>query len=122
MATMKKTAPKKAAYSTKPKDKESLIQDITNRFSVTAREARDIVTSVGTVLATTKQLKPSAGGMGVTASSSRRQRQALSDLGKQIKETASAAKTGKSGTTALNSNSRVKNRNTGVVLAPGKKR
>jgi hypothetical protein len=122
MATMKKTAPKKAAYSTKPKDKESLIQDITNRFSVTAREARDIVTSVGTVLATTKQLKPGAGGTTPTVASSRRQGQAVSDLGKQIKETLTAAKTGKSGTTAMNSNSKTKNRNTGVVLAPGKKR
>ena len=32
----------------KPKDKKSMIQDITNRYRVTAREARDIVTAVST--------------------------------------------------------------------------
>jgi hypothetical protein len=32
----------------KPKDKKSLIQDITNRYRVTAREARDIVTAIST--------------------------------------------------------------------------
>jgi hypothetical protein len=32
----------------KSKDKKSLIQDITNRYRVTAREARDIVTAVST--------------------------------------------------------------------------
>ena len=32
----------------KPKDKKSIIQDITNRYRVTAREARDIVTAVST--------------------------------------------------------------------------
>ena len=110
MAQMRKTA------------KPSTVQQIAKRFGITAREARDIATAVGTVLATTKQLKPSDGGMGVTVASSRRQRQAVGDLGKQIKETVTAAKTGKSGTTALNSNARVKNRNTGVVLAPGTKR
>jgi hypothetical protein len=30
----------------KPKDKKSIIQDITNRYRVTAREARDIVTAI----------------------------------------------------------------------------
>ena len=109
----------------KPKPKpatKSLVSKVAGRAKTTAREARDVVTSVGTVLATTKQLKPSAGGYGFTGASSRRQRQALSDLGKQLKETASAAKTGKSGTTSLNSSSRVKKYNTGIVLAPGKKR
>jgi hypothetical protein len=110
MAQMKKTA------------KPSTLQQIAKRFGITAREARDIATAVGTVVSTTAQLKPSAGGMGVTGASSRRQRQAAGDLGKQIKETVTAAKTGKSGTTALDSNVRVKNRNTGVVLAPGTKR
>jgi hypothetical protein len=32
----------------KPKDKKSLIADITNRYRVTAREARDIVTAIST--------------------------------------------------------------------------
>jgi len=110
MAQMKKTA------------KPSTVQQVAKRFGITAREARDIATAVGTVLATTKQLKPGAGGTTPTGASSRRQRQAAGDLVKQVKETVTAAKTGKSGTTALNSNARVKNRNTGVVLAPGTKR
>ncbi len=105
----------------KPKNK-SLVSKVAGRAKTTAREARDVVTSLGTVIATTKQLKPSAGGYGVTGASSRRQRQAISDLGKQIKETATAAKKGKSGTTSLKSGSRVKNRNKGIILAPGKKR
>jgi hypothetical protein len=33
----------------KPKDKKSVIQDITNRYRVTAREARDIVTAISTL-------------------------------------------------------------------------
>jgi hypothetical protein len=109
MAQMKKTA------------KPSTLKQIAKRFGITAREARDIATAVGTVISTTAQLKPSAGGMGSTGASSRRQRQAVSDLGKQIKETATAAKTGKSGTTALNSKNKI-NIRTGTVLAPGKKR
>jgi len=110
MAQMRKTA------------KPSTIQQVAKRFGITAREARDIATAVGTVIVTTKQLKPSAGGMGSTGASSGRQNQAVSDLGKQIKETVTAAKTGKSGTTALNSNAKVKNRNKGIILAPGTKR
>ena len=110
MAQMRKTA------------KPSTIQQIAKRFGITAREARDIATAVGTVLVTTKQLKPSAGGMGFTGATSRRQNQAVGDLGKQIKETVTAAKTGKPGTTALNSKAKVSSRNTNPVLAPGKKR
>jgi hypothetical protein len=33
----------------KPEDKKSIIQDITNRYRVTAREARDIVTAISTL-------------------------------------------------------------------------
>ena len=109
----------------KPKTKstsKSLVSKVTARAKTTAREARDVVTSVGTVLATTKQLKPSAGGYGFTGASSRRQRQAINDLGKQLKETVTAAKTGKSGTTSVKSNSRIKKYNAGIVLAPGTKR
>ncbi len=110
MAQMRKTA------------KPSTIQQVAKRFGITAREARDIATAVGTVLATTKQLKPGAGGTTPTAASSRRQSQAVGDLGKQIKETITAAKTGKPGTTALDSKKRVASRNTNPVLAPGTKR
>ncbi len=64
--------------------KESLIQDITNRFSVTAREARDIVTAVST--ATT------------SASSGFQEKESLKNVARQVKETVKAAKTGKKGT------------------------
>jgi hypothetical protein len=68
----------------KPKDRASLIQDITNRFSVTAREARDIVTAVST--ATT------------SASSGFQEKESLKNVARQVKETVKAAKTGKKGT------------------------
>jgi hypothetical protein len=69
----------------KPKDKKSLIQDITNRYRVTAREARDIVTAVGTL---------------AQANTSGRVTQAVSNLGRQVKEVGTAAVKGKSGTTS----------------------
>lgn len=69
--------------------KDNLIQDITNRFRVTAREARDIVTAVGTLAqsATSSKNPQSQGPAG-------------KNLIKQVKETASAAATGKKGTTS----------------------
>ena len=69
----------------KPKDKKSLIQDITNRYRVTAREARDIVTAVGTLVES-----PNVGKV----------KQGVSNLKKQVAETASAATKGKKGTTS----------------------
>jgi|1048.fasta_scaffold91629_2 hypothetical protein len=87
----------------KPKDSKSLIQDITNRYSVTAREARDIVTSVSTYFKTIKEVKPDKVGLTPTASSMRAIGAAGSDVKKQIKETVTAAKSGKTGTTAAQS-------------------
>ena len=87
----------------KPKDSKSLIQDITNRYSVTAREARDIVTSVSTYFKTIKEVKPDKVGLTPTASSMRAIGAAGSDVKKQIKETITAAKSGKTGTTAAQS-------------------
>jgi hypothetical protein len=87
----------------KPKDQKSLIQDITNRYTVTAREARDIVTSVGTFLKTVQNVKPSQGGGAPTSKSMRAINAAGSDIVKQIKETGSAAVSGKTGTTAAQS-------------------
>lgn len=98
MAQMKKSGPAKPAYKTKTQD--SIVQDITNRYSVTAREARDIVTSVGTFFKTVKEMKPGQGGTGPTAKSVRAIKAAGSDVAKQIKETGSAAKSGTKGTTA----------------------
>ena len=95
----------------KPKDKKSLIQDITNRYRVTAREARDIVTAVGTLGRTVVDKNIIPGGssnslagkkMDTGASVSRKSiiEAATRNLVKQTKETASAASSGKKGTTS----------------------
>jgi hypothetical protein len=84
----------------KPKDTTSIIQDITNRYSVTAREARDIVTSVSTYLKTLNRVKPDPRGLTPTAQSMAALSKSGSDVKKQIKETFTAATTGKKGTTA----------------------
>jgi hypothetical protein len=87
----------------KPKNKNGLVKDITSRFNVTSREARDIVTSVGTYFKTLKDIKPDRVGLTPTSSSMRAIGQASADVRKQIKETVSAAKSGKKGTTAAQS-------------------
>ena len=87
----------------KAKDKKSLIQDITNRYRVTAREARDIVTSVGTVIKTVANAKGSKNSVTYTGQSTRAINSAGSDLKKQVKETIKAATSGKTGTTAAQS-------------------
>ena len=95
----------------KAKDKKSLIQDITNRYRVTAREARDIVTAVGTLGRTIvdKNVVPdytkrnsNAGKAALVAGSPRRSvtEAAERNLVKQVRETASAALKGKKGTTS----------------------
>jgi hypothetical protein len=87
MAQMKKMAPKpvkgKAAAS---KTNMGLVQDITNRFRVTAREARDIVTAVST--AAQYKNNPNQGTYG----------DLKKDVVTQIKEVGKAAVTGKGGT------------------------
>lgn len=82
------TAVKKALD--KPNKVEKLIQDVTNRYRVTAREARDIVTAVGTVgtIATGKYMTDKPAEL----------KKSAKNLVKQVKETASAATTGSSGT------------------------
>ena len=79
--------------------KDNLIQDITNRFRVTAREARDIVTAVGTVVgaATSKDITYNKGSRAKAVSA------AAKNLGTQVKETGVAATTGKKGTTSATS-------------------
>ena len=79
--------------------KDNLIQDITNRFRVTAREARDIVTAVGTAVgaATSKDITYNKGSRAKAVSA------AAKNLGTQIKETGVAATTGKKGTTSATS-------------------
>jgi hypothetical protein len=85
---LKKSGPAKPVY--KAGAKENLIQDITNRFRVTAREARDIVTAVSTAVSSRN-----VGGGG--------NKFAVKDIKTQIKEVGTAALTGKKGTTAAQS-------------------
>ena len=89
-----KAAPKPKTTS-KPNAVEKLIQDVTNRYRVTAREARDIVTAVGTVakIPVTKYIKENT-SLGNDSPA----KAALKNLGQQIKETGKAAATGKKGT------------------------
>ena len=95
----------------KKKDKKSLIQDITNRYRVTAREARDIVTAVGTLGRTvvdsnidsdyTKNNR-NAGDSAITGGGGRKSSLEASgrNLVKQVRETARAGVKGKKGTTS----------------------
>ena len=68
-----------------------LVQDITNRYRVTAREARDIVTAVGNVgnnvLFGKEAIQAGRGKV-------------IKNIARQVKETATAATTGKKGTTS----------------------
>ena len=94
----------------KPKDKKSLIQEITNRYRVTSREARDIVTAVGTLGRTVvdKNIVPGGSGnslAGKNIDSGVQNRKdkieaATRNLVKQTRETASAAASGKRGTSS----------------------
>ena len=103
----------------KPKDKDSLIQNITNRYRVTAREARDIVTAVSTAARTV--VDPNvrqAGVYGVMkkglnvrgrVTPSEVKAKAGRNIAKQIGEVYTAATKGKSGTKSAQIKS-VKNR------------
>ena len=102
----------------KPKDKKSLIADITNRYRVTAREARDIVTAVSTAARTVTDKNLSAGVDSVTKKGrivgpreTRGEVQARSvrNIAKQVGEVYTAATKGKSGTKSAQIKS-VKNR------------
>jgi hypothetical protein len=94
----------------KAKDKKSMIQDITNRYRVTAREARDIVTAVGTLGRTIvdKNIVPggsnnSLAGKNIDSGNQSKKAKieaATRNLVKQTRETASAASKGKKGTTS----------------------
>lgn len=68
----------------------NIAEDITNRYRVTAREARDIVTAVTTAVQATGSKK---------VRSPQTMKDAAMDVKKQIKETVKAAATGKKGTT-----------------------
>jgi hypothetical protein len=103
----------------KPKDKASLIQNITNRYRVTAREARDIVTAVSTAARTV--VDPNMRNFGTSATTKRGKQvggrlpasqvraKAGRNIAKQIGEVYTAATKGKSGTKSAQIKS-VKNR------------
>jgi hypothetical protein len=92
-------APVKAKQAERKDPVSKVIQDITNRYRVTAREARDIVTAVGTV-ANLSTNKDAASNKNVGVSRTTEVKKAISGVKKQVSETVKAAKTGKSGTTA----------------------
>lgn len=91
----------------KNKDKQSVIDDITKRFRVTAREARDIVTAVSTLGRTVADSNVRGRGLditkrgktvGKTYSGSDTRAKAARNLAKQVGEVYTAATKGKSGT------------------------
>ena len=102
-------------------DKKSLAQDITNRYRVTAREARDIITAVGSL--------GKASVLRETGDTSA-MKKAAKDVVKQVKETGKAAMTGKKGTSAAkavkDSNYKIRNSNgnilNGVKIVSGSSR
>ena len=85
---------------------EKLVQDVTNRYRVTAREARDIVTAVSTAADVFSTQKP------------KNQAAANKNVVKQVKETVKAATTGQKGTTSAKAKF-TKGEN---IVVPGKKR
>jgi len=95
--------------ASRPKDKASLIQDITNRYRVTAREARDIVTAVGTVgNAAYNTVTNKTNPFKATQTSKANNVAAVKNLVKQVKETAIANVTGVKGTTSAQSGGRAR--------------
>ena len=84
-----------AKTNKKPSGVEKLVQDVTNRYRVTAKEARDIVTAVSNAGKTFSSAakNPTATTRGELAKSAK-------NVVKQVAETGQAAATGKKGTTA----------------------
>ena len=84
--------PRKRTIAPKPKPNavEKLIQDVTNRYRVTAREARDIVTAVGSAATATRKSVQKDMPVG----------KVIKNVAKQVKEVGTAAATGKKGTTS----------------------
>ena len=74
-----------------------LIQNITNRYRVTAREARDIVTAVGTAGSVIKNQKAVQGQKDLYPS---RIKPTTKNIVRQVVETGRAAVTGKTGTSS----------------------
>jgi hypothetical protein len=105
------TVKKNMASGSSSSKKQSLIQDITNRYRVTAREARDIVTAVGTLGRTVvdsniaPDYKSKTGLVGSATDTGKQSRRSITEaagrnLVKQVRETASSALKGKKGSTS----------------------
>jgi cytochrome c peroxidase len=94
-ATMKKSAAKPAA--TKAKSKPSTIQQVAKRFGVTAREARDIATAIGTY--GTLKFDPDSKYDRYSTQKIEKAK-AVKNIKKQVSETITAARTGRKGTTS----------------------
>jgi hypothetical protein len=95
MAQMKKSGAAKPAYKAGARSKSgaSTAAAVAKRFGITAREARDIATALGTVAG--RAVTGTYGANDPTAKG-----KAAKNLVKQIKETGVAAATGKKGTTS----------------------
>ena len=89
--TTEQAAATKAAIAAR-KPATNIVDSITKRFRVTQREARDIVTAVSSAAGLALDKNTGAGRKSEVG-------KAVKNIGKQIKETGVAAKTGKRGTT-----------------------
>jgi len=74
-----------------PAPKKNALSEITKRFGITAREARDIATAVGTLGKAVTTLP----GKGLST------KKAVKNLGRQVSEAKTAAVKGKTGTTSM---------------------
>ena len=94
----------KTAKLLKPNPAEKLIQDVTNRYRITAREARDIVTAVSSAGVALGK----ASEKGNKNDAAAKARKAVTNIPKQIIEAGKTAVTGKPGTTPSGSRLRFK--------------
>jgi cytochrome c peroxidase len=99
MAQMKKSGPAKPAYKAGARKKSgaSTVAAVAKRFGVTAREARDIATALGTY--GTLKFDPDSKYDRYSTQKIEKAK-AVKDIKKQISETVTAAKTGKKGTSS----------------------
>jgi uncharacterized protein YoxC len=109
MAPKKKIEMKQLPKEGKQNKVEKMIQDVTNRYRVTAREARDIVTAAGTIgNAAYNTIGDKTNLFNTTVTSKKNLVGSVKNLAKQVKETRTAAVTGKKGTTSAQSGGRAR--------------
>jgi hypothetical protein len=102
-ASARGTATQAKVTARKPKAGTSTVSKVVGRAKTTAREARDVVTAVGTSARSrlnTRSYRSASGGLKSTPTSKANTAAADKNLKKQLKETAMAAMTGKKGTTS----------------------